>query len=33
MGRVDKLIDTYKLPEDLEENETHGIVNTEPGQF
>ena len=29
----DKMKGTYKLPRDLEENETYGIVNTEPGQF
>ena len=29
----DKMKGTYKLPGDLEENETYVIVNIEPGQF
>ena len=29
----DKMKGTYKLPGDLEVNETYGIVNKEPGQF
>ena len=28
-----KMKGTYKLPGDLEEDETYSIVNTEPGQF